>query len=229
VGSWDGAVCPECGEKTAARAQPAELYGGTYTGLCQSCVSKGPYLDETRPAEPSGARWWSHPPHCPSWRRDRESFLYFEGADCCRFGRLNVPRADTRGGDYGKQCEKCRDRHERHPVVQETYKQEHLLRAAQLEWRKRMSAEYVARLYEHGFLPPVSEAVHADFAAGVFQDGPPEPTLALPRVGKFAKEWAHEGRNGAIMRGATKVPLPDPVRARAAAAQARLRHAAEEF
>ena len=56
---------------------PAELYAGTYTGLCYKCEA-APYFVEHTYFD--GALRVSYPPSSPSWRRDRETFTAY--ADC---------------------------------------------------------------------------------------------------------------------------------------------------
>lgn len=100
---------------------PAELYAGTYTGLCYSCTAEPSYHERT--LETSGAHVWNHPPSCPAWRRDREAFYAFpECEECKGRGRIHVSRTDGRGGPYGKQCERCWNEHQTHPVVVEEHR-----------------------------------------------------------------------------------------------------------
>jgi len=119
--NWDGFYpehgCKRCGKPLQGQdtGYPAELYAGTYTGLCYACTSEPPYEDNRCMA--SGARVWSHPPSCPSHRRDREIFFGFD--DCsCNHGRRTVVRSDGMGGSYGKQCPDCWEDHRSHPLVQ---------------------------------------------------------------------------------------------------------------
>lgn len=124
---------------------PAERYAGTYTGLCYAC-ERAPAC-EVRDLV-SGAKVWSHPPHCPSWRRDRETFYGFEGcATCAGKGRVMVSRAFGFGGPYPVQCEACRKRHEADPAVQEFHHRQEAYRAAERVWRRRAIEEYEERLH----------------------------------------------------------------------------------
>lgn len=101
--------CKNCGKPLGT--VPAELYQGTYTGLCYKCQDAPAIVLKTCP---DGALHVSHPPHCPSWRRDRELFYaYADCTDCKGLGRLMVSRSCALGGPYPKNCPKCYDRYRR--------------------------------------------------------------------------------------------------------------------
>ena len=116
--SWDGMYhqhnCKQCGKPlNADGGHPAELYAGTYTGLCYHCQNEGPYVVK---AYCDGAQRISCPPHCPSWRRDREEYTaYPDCPDCHGTGRHYVSRADGKGGSYYRHCECCFERFYAHP------------------------------------------------------------------------------------------------------------------
>jgi hypothetical protein len=128
MSEWDGFLapsdCKRCGKALSGQGTgtPAELYAGTYTGLCYACTDEAPYAEDRELL--SDARAWSHPPSCPSWRREREIFYAFDDCPDCNHGRIHVSRSDPQGGPYGTQCPKCWERHMDHPAVREqTYKQ----------------------------------------------------------------------------------------------------------
>lgn len=106
--------CNACGKPLNADGyHPAELYAGTYTGLCYACEKRGGYII-TRYED--GAIQWSYPPHCPSWRRDRETYIaYPDCAKCNGTGRHYVSRSFARGGSYYRYCAACLDRYCNHP------------------------------------------------------------------------------------------------------------------
>ena len=113
--SWDGMLskrnCEKCNKPLNVDGNhPAELYAGTYTGLCYSCQREGAYEIEKGP---NGEKFMSHPPHCPSWRRDRETYWWFE--DCtnpeCNKGKIIVYRDLGKRGNYSTYCKECFDRH----------------------------------------------------------------------------------------------------------------------
>jgi len=113
-GMLPAAKCMGCGKELNADGNhPAERYAGTANGLCYPCTNKGPILMTTNP---QGAVVWNCPPHCPSWRRDRETFYQFPGCDCDH-GRLWVNRSDSQGGRYPQECPKCEAIHNQHPTV----------------------------------------------------------------------------------------------------------------
>lgn len=101
--------CTGCGRPlNADGGRPAELYAGTYTGLCYACERKGPFVVATFE---DGCQLVSHPPHCPAWRRDREMYHWYEGCDQCQQGRVWVSRAFSEGGPYTRSCPVCAPRH----------------------------------------------------------------------------------------------------------------------
>lgn len=135
--SWNGMLpkgvtCKRCGSVLQGEGEdrPAELYLGMYNGLCYPCTNAAPF--ELNYSYVSGARVFSHPPHCPSWRRDREQFYGFDGCQVCGGqGRVWVSRSDAFGGSYTVQCQACHDRHNSHPLVIE------LRRLAQIKILRR--------------------------------------------------------------------------------------------
>lgn len=110
--------CKKCGKDLGggkmdgSYARPAELYAGTYTGLCYSCQNSGPYLETTFF---DGIERWNFPPHCPSWRRDRETYVFRPGCDCEK-GRRIVSRHPMYGGSYFIQCEQCSEAWANNPI-----------------------------------------------------------------------------------------------------------------
>jgi len=109
-------ACKACGnELNADGGHPAEVYLGTYTGLCYACQNGASYREKVYA---SGAERWNFPPHCPSWRRNRESFIGYPNCPhCSGRGRIMVSRADSHGGSYPRNCEPCSKRHYSHPVT----------------------------------------------------------------------------------------------------------------
>lgn len=110
--------CKQCGKPLNADGyHPAELYAGTYTGLCYQCERSGERIIAVSPVD--GAETWEFPPHCPSWRRARERFNGYPGCEQCGGkGRLWVGRSDAQGGSYSAQCEQCSQRYWGHPLRQ---------------------------------------------------------------------------------------------------------------
>ena len=111
--TWDGFLpehcCKWCGSKLRGHdsGYPAELYAGTYTGLCYSCTSSKPFMEKEWA---DGCQLWNFPPHQPSWRRDRETYFYH--ASCkqgCDHGRVYASRGQ--GGFYYRYCEYCLDKY----------------------------------------------------------------------------------------------------------------------
>lgn len=116
---WDGFYpqhdCKKCGKPLNADGyHPAELYAGTYTGLCYGCEKSGPFVAKEHL---DGAQTISYPPHCPSWRRDREEQIaYPDCPDCEGKGRFYVSRPFASGGGYYRYCPNCLGRFSSHPL-----------------------------------------------------------------------------------------------------------------
>ena len=53
---------------------------GTYTGLCYPCEGTASFVATTYR---DGAKQWSHPPHCPSHRRDRTGSIGYDDCPTC--------------------------------------------------------------------------------------------------------------------------------------------------
>jgi hypothetical protein len=116
--TWDGMYpqhnCKQCGQVLNPDGhRPAELYAGTYTGICYACERSGPYVVE---AHIDGAMLFSYPPHCPAWRRDRETYYtYLDCNECGGTGRHYVSRSAAYGGPYSRYCESCMQRFFEYP------------------------------------------------------------------------------------------------------------------
>jgi len=123
-----GLKCQRCGKELddGTRGYPAELYAGTYTGLCYACTGAGPYVVRVHVYD--DAMVVSHPPACPSWRRDRTEHFAYADCDQCH-GRGAFKRWGRNGHymDYYKACLDrfmCPDRRERdsaNRVLMKTY------------------------------------------------------------------------------------------------------------
>jgi hypothetical protein len=111
MADWDGflpgATCRRCGVRLQGQGEgrPAESYAGTYNGLCYPCTGRpadviGHYSD--------GAVLVEHPPSCPSWRRNRETFYAFPGCEACK--GLGAKWNYGNGGGYLSQCKVCQQR-----------------------------------------------------------------------------------------------------------------------
>lgn len=83
---------------------PAELYAGTFTGLCYRC-ERGPAYVVPDSELPDGARLLSWPPASPSWRRDRTTHWAYPDCEECagkgarmRYSSMN---------QYTESCRPC--------------------------------------------------------------------------------------------------------------------------
>ena len=128
--------CKICGEPLDTSGdRPAELYLGTYTGLCNKCTMSGPFVvKEYR----DGARQISYAPHCPSHRRDREKYISYADCEVCKgTGRLYVSRGFASGGSYYRYCKECLDRYCNDPLRIWADRRRKLINlAAQAVWEK---------------------------------------------------------------------------------------------
>lgn len=199
--------CERCGKPLHGEGTgyPAELYAGTFTGLCYPCTSAAPFA--TGDVEPSGAVWWDHPPSCPSHRRDRERYLAFEDCPRCHGkGAAYVSRSFGAGGGYYTQCAACSERHEAHETIKARREVEARQRAAYRVWQDRMNAEFRVRLAAAGLLEkpegctcgagplgrcrlciPLKPQIDA-IAAAVLAEGP--KALEGETVPEFPPGWA---------------------------------------
>jgi len=107
-------VCLRCGKQlNADGGHPAETYAGTFNGLCYACTAEGGYVEKIH--ELDGCRYWSYPPHCPSWRRDREHFYAYEDCAVCG-GKGYTKETYVSGGRIKEHCADCSRRFHDHPV-----------------------------------------------------------------------------------------------------------------
>lgn len=108
----DGFLAPHNCKKCAKPLQgmgsgrPAELYAGTYTGFCYECQNGGDYVFLT---EKDGSKHISCPPSCPSWRRDRETFIAYD--DCAACKGTGYSWKNNRYDRYRSYCEPCLNKH----------------------------------------------------------------------------------------------------------------------
>jgi len=178
--------CRGCGKGLDADGgHPAERYAGTFTGLCYGCEG-GPAFD-TGKREASGAEVWSHPPHAPSWRRDRQTYVWFH--DCsnprCQHGRTWISRSDPQGGSYTVNCPACWKRHFEHPATIEEAARLKRCADAVMAWQARVAAEYTRRCLAEGLDPAT---MHKHLADAVLAAAPARPTGE--ECPEFPQGWA---------------------------------------
>ena len=146
--------CKQCGKPlNADGGHPAELYAGTYTGLCYSCERSDERLIKTDPLD--GCQTWEFPPHSPAWRRTRERFLGFTGCKTCSGkGRLWIGRADSQGGSYTQQCPDCSARYWSHPLrLWESRRWGTIRKAAENLYHKELKRRRLLREAKAGTIP----------------------------------------------------------------------------
>jgi hypothetical protein len=157
--------CKGCGKPLNANGvHPAELYAGTYTGLCYACQSAGPVEMETH--EITGAIRVSHPPTCPSWRRDRVEQWWFRDCDNpkCRKGQVIMSRPDSHGGSYGSYCPKCFARHYDHPVLADLAKRQREYSKAATAEQRRLSDKWAKACKAAGAPDDIKDPIAAELA-----------------------------------------------------------------
>lgn len=107
--------CLRCGKQlNADGGHPAELYAGTFNGLCYGCTSADHYV--ARVSLLDGAMMISWPPSCPSWRRDREEHIAYPGCASCKGTGVQGLGSSVGGGTYHEYCRECLARYFSHPV-----------------------------------------------------------------------------------------------------------------
>lgn len=98
-------TCKVCGKVlNADGGHPAELYAGTYSGLCYAC-ERGPAYVVPDSELPDGGRLVSHPPACPSWRRDRTTHWGYPDCEECK--GQGARKRYGHNGDYTEYCRAC--------------------------------------------------------------------------------------------------------------------------
>lgn len=109
---WDGMLSPRpcavCGTPLNADGDhPAELYAGTFTGLCYGC-ERMPRVEIER--WPDGAVEWSYPPACPSFRRDREKHIAYPDCPECKGDGFTWKPTAAGFSQYRSYCAPCLER-----------------------------------------------------------------------------------------------------------------------
>lgn len=153
-------TCLRCGKVlNADGGHPAELYAGTFTGLCYPCTSAGPFVVSI--AELDGAQKVSWPPHCPAWRRDRETFYGYPDCETCKgFGVAGA----RRGYQAPRlRCEACSNRYWHHPRRAWASARDSLIhKAAEARYQRLMDQAALAALgTKRASRKRISEAIAA--------------------------------------------------------------------
>jgi hypothetical protein len=132
-------TCIRCGKVlNADGGHPAELYAGTFNGLCYPCTSSGGYIEHVEILD--GALSWSYPPSCPSWRRDREHAIGYADCETCKGSGIEGTHYSnsTRWRD---RCKACSERHQAHLVRKHYWwLQSAVLHAAQARFEREQLA-----------------------------------------------------------------------------------------
>lgn len=132
---YTGATCQRCGKLlNSDGGHPAEIYAGTFNGLCYGCTAARPHV--VKVAVLDGARIVSWPPHCPSYRRDRDTYTAYPDCGACK--GTGVQRRNLGSTGYREGCKACLARYCAHPV-----------RVLDMEWRCKLR-EAGNRAYQRG-------------------------------------------------------------------------------
>lgn len=115
--------CKSCGKMLRGQDSgfPAELYLGTYTGKCYSCTNAGITPVKTLAC---GITVYSHPPHCPSYRRDRETYYQQPNPCTCNYGAVYKSQGCN---SWLEQCTECETYYRNVPSVKLYFSQEYRL------------------------------------------------------------------------------------------------------
>jgi hypothetical protein len=115
---WDGFLpphnCKHCERPLQGQGdgRPAELYAGTYNGLCYDCTGR-PGSAEQRTIDGRELIVWEYPPAVPSYSRTRERYLARPNCGKCS-GRgfvwrtlRDLWRGNVPCGRYRRSCPRC--------------------------------------------------------------------------------------------------------------------------
>lgn len=190
--------CRVCGKPLNPNGhRPAEVYAGTFTGECYSCQSR-PFFPTGNVAG-SGGIYMSHPPSCPSWRRDREIHLGFPDCATCKGGGA----VWAGGGAHGKQsCEDCRKWHDAHPATIEENRVWKARRDATSHWEKMLVKEADRRLRLLGKKFDTVKDEDPDWVPirdAVLAEAPPRPEGEELAV--FPAEWGKPPKKAKKIKG----------------------------
>lgn len=138
--------CLKCGKLLNADGNhPAEVHAGSSNGLCYGCTAAGPYLEKV--AVLDGARRMNYPPHCPSWRRDREHFTGYPDCEICKGSGVKGWAPAVGNSSYRHYCEACAQRYDSLPCRAQAWAWSRLL-------MDRARAAFERRLKQHLGLRP---------------------------------------------------------------------------
>lgn len=165
--------CQRCGKTLNADGNhPAELYAGTFNGLCYPCTGGPRYVTGTRLVD--GGTVWSYPPHCPSWRRDRETHVFYWDCELCHGeGRHS-------SYDHPVRCDACSKR-------SYTYGPGHDHNEYRRRARDAAQTRFERRLAKHLKLPKRTSKKRRDEAFKTLRDNEPDTFQAIadPIVADF--------------------------------------------
>ena len=156
---------------------PAELYAGTFTGLCYGCERTEGFVERVDGLD--GARTWSYPPSSPSWRRDRETHTAYADCPNCN-GAGFTWEHNYSGGRMRSFCRTCSARRANHPLRR--------WRSDRLEaLRRRAEATYQARLVAATGLPKRTPKKRMAEATLAVHDSPEGQAIAAEVLTRYRR------------------------------------------
>lgn len=183
--------CAHCGAELNPNGdRPAETHMGAATGECYRCQARRPFRVGVHA---SGAEIWSHPAHCPAYRRSRELYTWWHAAGCgqdgCEHGRV-IRWGGFAGSSHAVQCPACWAQHERHPATVEERRAREAQYAAVQEWDRRMTAEAERRAGREWGSDNYDDPAWTPIVERVLAEGPSRPTGEV--APEFPVGWAGE-------------------------------------
>jgi hypothetical protein len=147
--------CKRCNQPLSRTDRPAELYAGSYTGLCYKCQNAPMIVLAVSKLD--GCKRVEHAPDCPSHSRERRTFHAYDNCPACKgTGRTYVSRSLAYGGSYYTSCDACfkryynqerRQQHNTYDSAASKDIRQRWLKAAEAEAKKLMPK---AALYYRG-------------------------------------------------------------------------------
>ncbi|MGN6633849.1 MAG: hypothetical protein ACTHJ6_00115 [Oryzihumus sp.] len=196
--------CLRCSKVlNADGGHPAEVHAGCYNGLCYACTAAGPYVEKVYLLD--GARAVNYPPHCPSWRRDREHFTgYLDCPECKGSGVAGWLPTAGGSSSYRHYCTACHSRFYDPP-----------LRRRSCDWSRllmeRAQAAFERRLKQHlGLRPRCSrKAYQAALATLSKEDQKPIAAEIIARCQSLRA--LNQRRDARLLTWAWRQPSTDEV------------------
>ena len=177
--------CKRCNKPLQGQGsgRPAELYAGTYTGLCYPCTNAPMIILRQYP---DGAQRKEYSPYRPSYRRNRNSYIAYDDCDDCK--GLGYTYRYQRHGSYRAYCDTCSRRFYKHPIRQAYESHYNRLRDRFVSWYD--TSVYIALLkagYDFRFGRPKGLKIRRKKGAIVYKTYDEVPEDILNRWFRIAR------------------------------------------